>query len=130
MGCKQESCNTLYYPRIDTVIVVLITSGEFCLVNNENIFITFNIGIGESIEQAIMRKTKEIVPDKLEIKFVDSQAMPNENSTHLIIGYIAKVHQKTNSDSWINKKDIRNKISHFPFPLAQTILNEWIGTVI
>ena len=94
--CTNPRCGREEFPRIDPVILVLVSSGEHCVLARQRSFpprfyapLAGFLGPGETLEQAVRREAWEEVGLRLSaIAHVGSQPWPFPRS--VMVGYFAK----------------------------------------
>ena len=147
-----ENCNKNYFPRIDPVVIILITSGNKTLLGRSHQFpeklyscLAGFIEPGETIEMAAKREIHEEVGLKINnIEFVANQPWPFPSS--LMIGLKANTdeqslninHKELEDAVWIRKKELQylleGKYKHMqaarPGTIARHLLESWVrGTI-
>ncbi|MFC1859897.1 NAD(+) diphosphatase [Thermodesulfobacteriota bacterium] len=99
--CTNEDCRQQHFPRTDPAIIVLVTSGERCLLGRqpswpEGMYSTIAgfVEPGESVEDAVVREVREETGiDVSGMAYQSSQPWPFPSS--LMLGYIATASNKT-----------------------------------
>lgn len=144
------SCKQQHFPRVDPVVIMLVTFNEYCLVGrgvnfpkNRYSCLAGYMESGETIEDASRRELYEeagIIAN--EVKYIMSQPWPFPST--LMIGVHAKAKsQKLTLDKheiadakWVHKDDIRailNGDESFGFSLpskiavARNLLESWVS---
>jgi NAD+ diphosphatase len=115
------SCCSEHFPKIDPVVIMLVTFGDFCLLGHGVNFkeksyscLAGFIESGESIEDASRRELYEEVGVRgLRVDYIASQPWPFPSTLMIGVHVVAKS-QKLNLDTheisdakWIHKDDIR-----------------------
>lgn len=97
--CASESCRQRHFPRTDPAIIVLVTSGEHCLMGRKPMWPTGRhstiagfVEPGESIEDAVVREVHEETGVRVrEMRYHSSQPWPFPTS--LMLGFTARAHR-------------------------------------
>ena len=119
--CTNSACATEHYPRTDPCIIVLVLSGERCLMGRQPIWpagrystLAGFIEPGESAEQAVAREVYEEAGVHLgEVRFYGSQSWPFPAS--LMLGFHAQatteeihMHDGELGDArWFTRQELR-----------------------
>jgi len=93
--CMQASCGQLYFPRVDPAIIVLVTSGERCLLGRQARWpagrysnVAGFVEPGESLESAVRREVyEETGIEVASLAYHSSQPWPFPQS--LMVGFMA-----------------------------------------
>lgn len=123
-SCTNESCKQNYYPSMDPAVIVLVTSGEKCLLGRQSIWpngmystIAGFVEPGESIEDAVHREVEEETGIRIDnIKYQSSQPWLFPSS--LMLGFNAEAKNRKivlNKDEledarWFTRVEIRENI--------------------
>ena len=149
---KCENCNKHNFPRIDPVVIILITNGQNTLLGRshqfpENLYscLAGFIEPGETIEMAAKREIQEEVGLKIyNIKYVANQTWPFPSS--LMMGLKAQTDEKTltidqselEDARWVSKKELKKLLSgsHKSIhparqgTIARYLLDSWVEGII
>lgn len=145
--CQDRNCKAQYFSRTDPAIIVLITSGEKCLLGRqagwqEGVYSTLAgfIEPGESLEDAVKREIMEEVGLPLEkIVYHSSQPWPFPSS--LMIGFTAvAAHEKIQIDNheiedarWFTREiylqELEKGLIRMPsqVSIARRLVEEWLS---
>lgn len=93
--CSRDSCGARHFPRVDPVVIMLVTRGDFCLMGRQPRFeprmysaLAGFMEPGESIEEAVKREIREEASLHVEnVRYALSQPWPFPSS--LMIGCFA-----------------------------------------
>jgi NAD+ diphosphatase len=145
MACTNPSCATKHFPRIDPAIIMLVHSGERCLLGRQAVwpkgFYSTLAGFvepGERLEEAVYREVKEESGIEVSnIRYFGSQPWPFPHS--LMLGFFAKAETDQISRGaeledvcWFDlseAKEIVRKFSlRFPHldPIARRLIRHWV----
>lgn len=138
-----------FYPRINPVVIVLISHEERCLIARSPHFpdgfysaLAGYVEAGESLEECAAREVFEEVGSTIHsLSYVASQPWPLSQS--MMIGYLAKTDdpalcldaEEIEDAKWVDKEDIKKILSgdtsgqiFLPpeFTIAGTLLRHWI----
>ncbi|MEJ2543314.1 MAG: NAD(+) diphosphatase [Calditrichaceae bacterium] len=108
--CSNEACKENFYPSMDPAVIVLVTSGDNCLLGRQspwpkNMYSTIAgfVEPGENLEDAVYREVDEETGIRVEsIQYYSSQPWLFPSS--LMLGFYAKA-INTNIDNTINELD-------------------------
>jgi len=154
LGKKCVSCLTQWFPRVDPVIITMITHGDSCLLcrlpswaKRRYSCVAGFLESGETIEKCVQREVLEEVGISLSlerIKYVRSEPWPTEIASNLMIGCWAttdttefKILEPEIEDArWFKKSEIvemmngnQINLSFFlpgPWTTAYKLLQHWI----
>ena len=146
---KCPACEAEHFPRVDPVVIMMITYGDKCLLGRSPHFVPGMYSAlagfmepGETIEEAVRREVLEEAGIKVgEVSYVKSQPWPFPSS--LMIGAIGKaMDDKINIENdeleeakWFSKQEISNVIKtggdeQFRVPeklaIARHLLDHWL----
>jgi NAD+ diphosphatase len=140
--CQNSLCNEHFFPSMDPAIIVLIVSGNRCLLGRQKewrkgMYSTLAgfVEPGETIEAAVSREVKEEVGINVrEIIYQHSQAWLFPNS--LMVGFTAIAEEETitldnnelDDACWFTKSEIKSNPSLLPpnNSIATKLLTEWL----
>ncbi len=125
LKCSKLECATEHYPRTDPCIIVLVFSGDRCLLGRQNSWPTGRystlagfIEPGESADQAVAREVYEEAGVKLkEARYYGSQSWPFPAS--LMLGFHAEasteeihLHDNELGDArWFTRQELRDALT-------------------
>ena len=147
MACTNSSCATKHFPRIDPAIIMLVHSGDHCLLGRQAAwpkdFYSTLAGFvepGERLEEAVYREVKEESGIEVSnIRYFDSQPWPFPHA--LMLGFFAEA--ETNQISrgaeledarWFDLCEaaevVRKFSMRFPHldPIARRLIRHWVET--
>lgn len=147
--CESSECEAKHFPRTDPVVIMMVISGDKCLLGRSPNFPPGNYSAlagfmepGETIEEAVRREVWEEAGIKVgAVSYVKSQPWPFPSS--LMIGVMAEaLSEEINLEGdeledafWITKADLIKAINsggsdsfRIPpnFAIARHLLEEWI----
>lgn len=119
--CCSKSCRLLQFPRIDPVVLILVTCGDYVLLSNQRTWPKKQYGTlagfvesGESLEGAVQREVfEEVGACVTSMRYHSSQPWPFPGS--LMAGFNASVESL---DVRINKQEL-NDAAWFPRALLR-----------
>jgi NAD+ diphosphatase len=144
--CRNESCKTEHFPRTDPAIIVLVKSGNECLLGRQprwpaGMYSTLAgfVEPGETIEQAVAREVHEESGVRVEnVHYFRSQPWPFPAS--LMIGFNATAAtREINVDGdeledakWFSKDQVRDARAHGffvpgKFSLSGQLIEAWLA---
>jgi NAD+ diphosphatase len=96
MTCTRAGCATVFFPRIDPAIIVLVTDGERALLGRQASWpagrystIAGFVEPGESFEDAVIREVREETSvEVIDLEYHSSQPWPFPSS--LMVGFLAR----------------------------------------
>ncbi|MCC3862063.1 NAD(+) diphosphatase [Pseudemcibacter aquimaris] len=146
-----ENCNTEHFPRIDPVVIMMITDGDKCLMGRSPHFLPGRYSAlagfmepGETIEEACRREVLEEAGIKVgHVEYIKSQPWPFPSS--LMIGVIGEAitteididKDELEDARWVSKDEIRDVLAtggddQFSVPdklaIARHILEQWANS--
>lgn len=140
--CENYQCNERYYPNMDPAIIVMVTSGEQCLLGRqkewrEGVYSTLAgfVEPGETIEEAVIREVQEeagiLVGD---IQYRASQPWLFPNSLMLGFTAIAKeekivINKEELEDiRWFTREEVNADSQILPYKssIAYELILEWL----
>ena len=109
--CVNDKCKQAFYPSMDPAVIVLVTSGERCLLGRQKVWqkgmystIAGFAEPGENIEDAVFREVEEETGIRIDnIEYQSSQPWLFPSS--LMLGFTAKA---KNKKIVINKSELEN----------------------
>lgn len=123
--CKNSQCKQSHFPSMDPAIIVLVSSGEYCLLGRQQAWpegmystIAGFVEPGESVEDAVIREVEEETGIKVEeIEYQSSQPWLFPSS--LMLGFTANA--KSNEISiakneledarWFSRQEIKDNLT-------------------
>jgi len=134
--CADEQCGKQHFPRTDPAIIVLVTSGNRCLLGRQpswtkGMYSTLAgfVEPGESLEAAVIREVREEAGVEVaEMRYFASQPWPFPSS--LMLGFTAQAASETihlgqdelEHARWFTRKEMRDMLQQgtlkLPFKLA------------
>jgi NAD+ diphosphatase len=134
--CTDEACGRLHFPRLDPAIIVLVTSGDRCLLGRKPDWapgrystIAGFVEPGESLERAVIREVQEETGVEVkEVRYFASQPWPFPRS--LMLGFLAQagseaIHigeDELEDARWFTREEMRDGLRQgtlkLPFQLA------------
>ena len=122
--CSNEQCKQQHFPRTDPAIIVLVASGDQCLLGRQPVWpkglyatIAGFVEPGESLEGAVMREVLEETGIQLkQIDYHSSQPWPFPGS--IMLGFIAQAENKDivldgdelEDARWFSRKEVQNAL--------------------
>ncbi|MBE0583439.1 MAG: NAD(+) diphosphatase [Desulfofustis sp.] len=140
--CRNESCKESYFPSMDPAVIVLVSSGERCLLGRKDewragMYSTLAgfVEPGEKAEDAVVREIQEEVGIQVEnVVYKNSQAWLFPGS--LMLGFTAmakeeKIILDTNElddARWFTREEIKAKPHILPHKvsIAYQLITAWI----
>jgi NAD+ diphosphatase len=143
--CENTDCGQSHFPSMDPAIIVLVSSGEYCLLGRQKIWpkgmystIAGFVEPGESIEDAVIREVKEetgVIVEKLEYQHSQPWLFPSS----LMLGFTAtaegneiKIDKNELEDArWFSRKEIKDNLKkgllRMPgkVAIAYHLIKEW-----
>lgn len=133
--CTNDRCGQQHFPRTDPAIIVLVTSGERCLLGRqptwrEGLYSTIAgfVEPGESLEGTVIREVREETGVKVEeIHYHSSQPWPFPSS--LMLGFTAvAASRKIRVDKdelekacWFTREEVRSKLKQGTLKLPSQV---------
>ena len=144
-----DSCKKEHFPRVDSVVIMLVTFGEYCLLGRGPHFkegryscLAGYVESGETLEDAAKREVfEEVGIEGFDVEYIASQPWPFPST--LMIGMKMKAKsQELKLDPneiedamWVHKDEIRKVLSNdksctFTIPekvaIARNLLEVWV----
>jgi NAD+ diphosphatase len=120
--CSNEECKQQHFPRTDPAIIVLVASGDQCMLARQPVWpkglyatLAGFVEPGESLEGAVMREVLEESGIQLKrINYHSSQPWPFPGS--IMLGFIAQAENKDivlddgelEDARWFSRKEVQN----------------------
>jgi NAD+ diphosphatase len=145
--CTNPQCGQRDFPRTDPAIIVLVHSGERCLLGRkpdwpEGLHSTIAgfVEPGESLEQAVAREVEEETGiDVADVRYVASQPWPFPRS--LMMGFFARAtstaieidEDELETARWFTREEIRRGLKDGTFGLpssisiARRLIRDWFN---
>ncbi len=143
--CANNQCGQNHFPSMDPAIIVLVSSGEYCLLGRQQVWpegmystIAGFVEPGESIEDAVTREVEEETGIKVkEIEYQSSQPWLFPSS--LMMGFTAKAKSnkiriaknEMEDARWFSREEIKNNLNKglmrlpLKVSLAYNLIKEW-----
>jgi NAD+ diphosphatase len=143
--CISEACKQQRFPRTDPAIIVLISSGEHCLLGRQPVWpermysvIAGFVEPGESLEIAVAREVHEETGVRVgEIRYHSSQPWPFPCS--IMLGFTAQAvtrdillgDDELEDARWFSRKELKEAIEHGAMKLptkisiAYRLIEDW-----
>ena len=144
-ACLNPQCGVVHFPRTDPAIIVLIKSGEKCLLGRQHIWpermysvVAGFVEPGESAEGAVAREVFEEVGLRVKnIRYHSSQPWPFPCS--LMLGFTAEAQDKliTLGDEeledarWFGRRELREAVENgvvklsTPISISYRLIEDW-----
>jgi NAD+ diphosphatase len=141
-----EPCETKHFPRTDPAVMILVTSGDRCLLARQPGFpsgmfsaLAGFVEPGESVEECVLREAREEVGLEVdELRYFRSQSWPFPQS--LMIGFSARARSETfvldreelEEARWISRDELRSPQGFFyppPVSLAHHMIQAFLRGV-
>ncbi len=143
--CSNHKCGQKHFPRTDPAIIVLVTSGDQCLLGRQPVWppkwystIAGFVDPGESLENAVIREVSEETGIKVKnIFYYSSQPWPFPSS--IMLGFTAQAENKKimidgdeiEHADWFSRNDIYRKVKQKqlrlppPVSIAYRLIENW-----
>jgi NAD+ diphosphatase len=139
--CARESCKAEHFPRTDPCVLVLVCSGDKCLLARSKGWpagmysaLAGFVEPGESLEQATRREVQEEVSVQLgALRYAGSQPWPFPAS--LMVGFVAEAastelrvdEHELEAARWVTREELQNPRAHGffvppPFAIAGKLI--------
>lgn len=140
--CTDRECGASHFPRVDPAIIVLVVSGERCLLGRQPSWpagrystLAGFVEPGESLEDAVRREIREEVGiDVSEIVYHSSQPWPFPSS--LMLGFTAialteriRIDGNELEDArWFTRQELLDEPSCLPrnISISRRLIEEWL----
>lgn len=143
--CTNEKCKQQHFPRTDPAIIVLISSGEHCLLGRQSMWpermysvIAGFVEPGESLEAAVAREAEEETGIRVgEVRYHSSQPWPFPCS--LMLGFTAHAttrdirlgDEELEDARWLTRDELKSSIEQGVIKLptkisiAYRLIEDW-----
>ncbi|MDH4109935.1 MAG: NAD(+) diphosphatase [Gammaproteobacteria bacterium] len=140
--CTNDGCGLRIFPRVDPAIIVLVSSGDRCLLGRQRSWpegrystIAGFVEPGESLEDAVMREVQEetnvIVDD---VRYHSSQPWPFPSSLMLgftaaaSTGEIALNDGELEDARWFTRKELASGFPKLPprLSISRRLVDDWL----
>jgi NAD+ diphosphatase len=149
MGCTNPKCGTKIFPRTDPATIMLVHSGDFCLLGRqaawpEGMYSTLAgfVEPGERLEETVFREVKEESGVQVKnIRYFGSQPWPFPQS--LMLGFFAEAETKEVTRGveledvrWFHvseaKEILERLASRFPHldTIARRLIQRWVQEMV
>ena len=140
--CADPECATVFFPRVDPAIIVLVRRGDRCLLGRQPSWpegrystIAGFVEPGESLEDAVRREIREEANILIEnIAYHSSQPWPFPSS--LMLGFTADALSQDillndgelEDAQWFTRKQLRSGFPKLPYRLsiARRLVDDWL----
>lgn len=145
--CQNKDCAIPHYPRTDPAIIVVVTSGEKCLMARKSEWpesmysvVAGYVDHGESLEDTVVREVMEETAIKVKsVHYHSSQPWPFPYT--LMVGFFAEAENENitvdphelEDARWFSREDIIRGLkegSHklpSPFSIARNLITDWFN---
>ena len=141
--CTNEGCGRAIFPRVDPAIIVLVHTGERCLLGRQPSWpearystIAGFVEPGESLEDSVRREVYEETNIRVgRVEYHSSQPWPFPSS--LMLGFIAEAEsteislndRELEDARWFTRDDLGSGFPKLPFriSIARRLVDHWIG---
>ena len=140
--CKNEDCKESYFPSMDPAVIVLISSGERCLLGRQKgwpkgMYSTLAgfVESGETIEEAVAREIKEEVGVSVDkVKYQHSQSWLFPSSLMLGFTALAKEEEilldnnELEDACWFTREEIKQNPHMLPnkVSISHKLIMAWV----
>jgi NAD+ diphosphatase len=142
--CTKAECGTIIFPRVDPAIIVLVSTGDRCLLGRQKDWpegrystVAGFVEPGESLEDAVAREVLEETNIEVgNIRYHSSQPWPFPSS--LMLGFFAealsediKLNDGELEDArWFSHKEMTSGFPKLPYrvSIARKLVDTWIST--
>ncbi|MCP4159515.1 MAG: NAD(+) diphosphatase [Deltaproteobacteria bacterium] len=141
--CMNTECNENFFPSMDPAIIVLVSSGDRCLLGRqkewpEGMYSTLAgfVEPGETIEEAVAREIHEesgVTVEKIEYQHSQPWLFPNS----LMLGFIATAKDdeiclgdnELEDARWFTREEIRSDSKILPpkISISHKLIIEWVN---
>lgn len=140
--CSNPECGSTLFPRVDPAIIVLVSSGDRCLLGRQQSWpegrystIAGFVEPGESLEDAVAREVMEETNIAVShIRYHSSQPWPFPSS--LMLGFTAVGDSsdivmndgELEDAQWFTRKELRSGFPKLPYRLsiARRLVDDWL----
>ena len=140
--CSGDDCGAQSFPRVDPAIIVLVSSGDRCLLGRQRDWpegrystIAGFVEPGESLEDAVRREVAEETNIAVgDVRYHSSQPWPFPSS--LMLGFNAVAHSsdirlndgELEDAQWFTRKELRSGFPKLPYRLsiARRLVDRWL----
>jgi NAD+ diphosphatase len=146
--CVNDQCKQAFYPSMDPAVIVLVTSGEKCLLGRQKVWpkvmystIAGFVEPGESVEDAVFREVEEETGIRVEnIAYQSSQPWLFPSSLMLGFTAVAKskkilINKSELEDArWFSRKEFRENLDKgliklpMKVSIAYNLIEAWYDT--
>ncbi len=144
MHCSNVQCETVFFPRIDPAIIILVTNGECALLGRQRTWTTGRYSTvagfvepGESLEDAVAREVLEETHVAVTaVSYHSSQPWPFPSS--LMLGFMATAREDSIARSsseledvrWFTRTEISNGFPILPpkTSISFRLIEAWFNT--
>jgi NAD+ diphosphatase len=143
--CENGQCRQSHFPSMDPAIIVLVSSGEYCLLGRQQVWpkgmystLAGFVEPGENIEDAVIREVVEETGIKIkQIEYQSSQPWLFPSS--LMIGFTAKsknnkiriAKNELEDARWFSREEINDNLNQglmrlpLKISIAYNLIKEW-----